>query len=80
MFLVGPDLSNTSLTLQFKREEGVVTWSLRDPAGEIRWAGRLEEGGQFEERREFVPAQGEWRLEVDGRQGTGSYDVCWLGE
>ncbi len=72
-------MSTTQLQLRFHNEGGVVAWSFRDPADQVRWAGSFHEGERFEEMREFEPTQGEWRLEIDGSQASGSYDVCWLG-
>ena len=77
-YVVDADISVTRLRLVFDHTEGGMSWTFTDPLGEVRWEGEHGQAALFGETRDFDPVQGEWRLEIDARDGSGSYDHCWM--
>ena len=77
-YVVDAGISVTRLRLVFEHLEGNMSWTFSDPLGEVRWEGEHGQAALFGETRDFDPVQGEWQLEIDARDGSGSYDHCWM--
>lgn len=72
------DAEGATFRSTFRVDEGTVIWFLFDPAGEIRWSGRKDAGGEPDEIRGDVdgPA-GDWKLVIDMRHADGLYTLDW---
>ena len=77
-YVVDADISVTRLRLVFEHNEGSMSWTFTDPLGEVRWEGEHAQAALFDETRDFDAVQGEWHLEIDAQDGSGSYDHCWM--
>ena len=91
-FSVPVDATGVYLHVQALLGEGALGFVLADPAGEIRWQGRITPGAAepdtrnatdaaqrrgFDQERFFDPVAGDWRLVLTLESATGSYTVTW---
>ena len=68
------------LELALEVEAGGLAWTLRDPAGAVRWQGRLAAGESLAETRPFDAVPGEWRLVLALDDATCQYTARWRPE
>ena len=91
-FSVPAGATGVYLHVQAQLTAGALGFVLTDPAGEIRWQGRITPGEAlpdtgnatdaarrpgFDEERFFDPATGDWTLVVTLEAATGSYTLTW---
>lgn len=61
-------------------EQGVILLKLFAPDGTVKSEQEVRADGQFESDWLLEPTAGQWRLEIDMRAATGSYDIDWRVE
>ena len=69
-----------SLYLQVNLESGAITWTLRDPSGNVRWEDHCEASNEPElitYRKFSTPAAGDWYLEMYLEDAIGEYCGVW---
>lgn len=58
-------------------EQGSILVKLFAPDGTVKVERELHAEGQLESEYPLEPSAGQWRLEIDMRKATGSYDINW---
>jgi hypothetical protein len=79
-FPVEGEYDLATLYFQSSLESGAITYTLRDPDGNVRWEEHLESRNGLERtlNREFsTPAAGDWRLELFLQDAVGEYCGIW---
>jgi hypothetical protein len=76
-FMVESDQGTIALRLYLRSQVGVMRWSVRDPAGQVRWEGMVPEDQLLEETRQFEAIAGRWLLQMGLQGGGGLYAYCW---
>ncbi len=61
-------------------EQGVILLKLFAPDGTVKSEQEVRADGQLESDWLLEPTAGQWRLEIDMRAATGSYDIDWRVE
>jgi len=65
------------IEIEARIQKGTMRWAVLDPSGTRRWSGATGRDSEIELSRSFDAEPGEWRLEIELRDATGSYDVKW---
>lgn len=79
IFEVRSDFNQITLRLSLQVDDGAVSWTLTDPAGETQWDGTVEAGDQLEEERTLPIMAGEWRLDLAFTEADGQITIDWQG-
>ncbi len=80
IYTVLNDQATTRLHLTFDQTEGSVAWTFTDPTGKVQWEGIHGEVGKFDEARDFDAIPGEWELTLITKNGSGTYEHCWMAK
>jgi hypothetical protein len=70
-------MTSNDLRVRVDLTEGAASWTLTDPAGDVRWEEEIVAPARWNELREFEPVVGEWTLKLSLENATGGYDVHW---
>jgi hypothetical protein len=71
------DVNKARVEIGAKISEGTMRWNVLDRDGKSRWSGSTGKGSDIQISRSFDAEPGEWTLEIELRDATGSYDVRW---
>ena len=75
---VPTDAQHARLELDARIREGSMEFRLVDAEGGKRWSGAIGRGSTLDISRSFDDAQpGDWRLEIELRDATGTFDIAW---